>query len=109
MQVTLKAGAWVDPAKMTQVIRDAGFTPVPDDVRLVLSGRLEARDGSYVLALEGMTAPRNVTCVAAQGRDAIGAALSDHAGKTVEIRGRWLFKDEGVLEVESISPLPEGP
>jgi hypothetical protein len=94
---------------MTQTIHDAGFTPVPDDVRLVLTGRLVARDGSTVLALDGMTAPREVTCVAVPGRDAIGTALSDHAGKTVEIRGRWLFKDEGVLEVESISPLPDGP
>ena len=105
----MKPGAWVDPAKMTQTIRDAGFTPVPDDVRLILTGRLEARDGSYLLALDGMTAPRNVTCVAVPGRDAIGAALSDHSGKTVEIRGRWLFKDGGELEVESISPIPHGP
>jgi hypothetical protein len=109
VQVVLKPGAWVDPGKMTQAIRDAGFTPVPDDVRLILTGRLEARDRSFVLALDGMTAPRDVTCVAVPGREAMGAALSDHAGRTVEISGRWLFKDDGVLEVESVSPVPDGP
>ncbi|HKB08767.1 MAG TPA: hypothetical protein VKF61_10855 [Candidatus Polarisedimenticolia bacterium] len=109
MQVVLKPGAWVDPAKMTQAIRDAGFTPVPEDVRFTLTGTLEARDGHIVLVLDAMDAPRNVTCVAAQGRHEIAAALSDNTGKTVEIRGRWLFKDEADLEVESISPLPGGP
>lgn len=94
---------------MTQAIRDAGFTPVPDEVRLILTGRLEAHDRHFVLVLDGMKEPREVTCVAAQGQDAKTPALLDHPGKKVEIRGRWLFNDEGSLEVESISPVPDSP
>jgi hypothetical protein len=87
---------------MTQAIRDAGFTPVPEDVRLTLTGTLESRDGRVALVLDGMTAPREVPCVGAK-------AFSAHAGGKVEVQGRWLFNDEGSLEVESISPVPLSP
>ena len=109
MRVALKAGAWVDPANMTRVIRDAGFTPVPEDVRLTATGRLEARDGRIVLVLDRMKTPREVNCVSASGRDSIATALEEHAGRAVEVRGRWLFGDAGVLEVESIALLPASP
>jgi hypothetical protein len=106
VHVTLKPGAWVDPAKMTQAIRDSGFTPVPEDVRLVLAGTLEARDGRFVLVLSGMRTPREVICVPAAGKDgdAATAALADHAGRAAIVSGRWRSEDGGRLEVTSIAP-----
>ena len=101
MSVTLKPGAWVDPSRMTKAIRDAGFTPVPEEARFVLAGTLEARDGRFVLVLSGMKTPHEVTCVPAAG-EAIAAALREHAGRAVTVAGRWLFEDDGRLEVTSI-------
>jgi hypothetical protein len=94
---------------MTQAIRDAGFTPVPEDIHFTLTGTLETRGGGAVLVLAGMTAPREVVCVAAPGNDRISSALGAHAGRAVELKGRWRFEGSGTLEVESISPLPAGP
>src|SRR5580765_7117018 len=104
MKVTLKAGAWVEPSRMIKAIRDAGFTPVPEDIHLTLSGTLEARDGGVVLVLTGMTAPREMTCTAAPGHDAIPRELKERSGRKVELTGRWRFDGAGILEVESISP-----
>ena len=106
--MTLKAGAWVDPAKMTQAVRDAGFTPVPEDVHLTVVGTLEERDGHGVVVLADMSAPREVTCVAAPGSDALTRGLTEHRGQAVEIAGRWRFEG-GLLEVESVSAAPAGP
>ena len=87
---------------MTQSIRDAGFTPVPEDVRMTVSGILELRAGRIVLVLDGMTVPRDLTCVDAASGAAHAAGLTGHAGQKVEIEGRWLFREDGLLEVESI-------
>jgi hypothetical protein len=102
--VKLKPGAWVDPKTMTQAIHDSGFTPVPEDVRLVVTGTLEERHGSFVLVLSNMKAPREVTCVPPPGSEgeAIIAALRAHAGRAAAIDGRWLF-DPKVLEVREIT------
>jgi hypothetical protein len=94
---------------MARAIRDAGFTPVPEDVRLTVTGRLEARDGRIVLVLDGMKTPRELTCVGAPGRDSSGTTFEEHVGRAVEVRGRWLPGDPGALEVESIAPLPSSP
>ncbi|HET8948464.1 MAG TPA: hypothetical protein VFQ07_15905 [Candidatus Polarisedimenticolia bacterium] len=103
--VTLKPGAWVDPQAMTRAIHDAGFTPVPEDVRLVLTGTLEERQGSFVLVLSGMKAPREVTCVLPPGKEgeAVAQALHDRTGRAVTIDGRWLFDGGGRLEVRVIT------
>ena len=104
MKVTLKAGAWVEPSRMMKAIREAGFTPVPEEIHLTLSGTLETRDGGVVLVLTGMTTPREVACAAAPGDDAIPRELKEQAGRKAEIRGRWRFDGAGILEVESVSP-----
>lgn len=109
VRVTLKPGAWVDPSRMTQAIHDAGFTPVPEDVRFTMTGLLETRDGRVVLALEGMTTARDVDCVEPADRGASDPRLAGHAGQRVELKGRWLFPDGGRIEVESIAPLDTAP
>ncbi len=99
--VKVKPGAWVDPQAMTRAIHDAGFTPVPDDVHLVLAGTLEERAGAFVLVLVGMKAKREVTCVPPPGKDqdTVAQALHGKAGSAVTIDGRWLFDGDGRLEV----------
>jgi hypothetical protein len=103
--VTLKPGAWVDPDRMTKAIHDAGFTPVPEEVRLSATGRLEARDGRFVLVLSSMRAPHEVTCVPPPGKEgeAIAATLREKSGHDVTIDGRWLFDAGGRLEVREIT------
>jgi len=103
--VTLKPGAWVDPDRMTRAIRDAGFTPVPEDVRLSLTGKLEARDGRFVLVLSGMRTAREVNCVPPSGPDgeAVAAALKEKAGRDVTLDGRWLFGESPRIEVREIT------
>ncbi|HYV19862.1 MAG TPA: hypothetical protein VFC25_12630 [Verrucomicrobiae bacterium] len=105
LTVKVKPGAWVNPQAMTRAIHDAGFTPVPEDVRLVLAGTLEERQGAFVLVLAGMKAPREVTCVPPAGKDhdTVAQALHGKAGAAVTIDGRWLFDGEGRLEVREIT------
>src|SRR5262249_53622965 len=103
LKVTLKAGAWVDPSKMMQAIRDAGFTPVPDEIHLTITGTLQHRDDRSVLVLSDMTTSREVACVAAPGNDALSRTLAERRERAVEIKGRWRFEGSGLLEVESIS------
>jgi len=97
VRVSLKPGAWVEPIKMTQSIRDAGFTPVPEEVSLTVTGTLESRAGRFVLVLDRMEKLREIVCVS--GRD---TELQPNLGKTVEIEGRWRF-DDGALLVDKIT------
>src|SRR5439155_1159387 len=63
VRVTLESGVWVDPKRMLQAIRAAGFTPVPENVRMTLTGVLELRDGGCVLKLDRMKTPMELPCV----------------------------------------------
>jgi hypothetical protein len=86
---------------MMRAIHDAGFTPVPEDVRLTLTGTLESRGGSTVLVLSDMKAPRELPCAAAAG-DGKPLSLGEYEGRKVEVRGRWRPDGEGLLKVEEI-------
>jgi len=94
---------------MTQAIRDAGFTPVPEDVRLTIRGTLERRDERFVLVPEGMTSPLELNCVEGAGPDASRARLGEHVGQRVEVRGRWVFEGDPRIEIESIAQLDASP
>jgi len=94
---------------MTQAIRDAGFTPVPEDVRLTIRGSLEKRDDRFVLVPEGMTSPLELACVEGAGPDGTRVRLGERAGQRVEARGRWIFEGDARIEIESISPLDASP
>lgn len=100
--MTFKPGAWVDPLKMMQAIRDAGFTPVPEDVRMIVTGTLESQDGRRVLVLDRMKTPVEVSCVARPQDNATARALTEKAERFVEVRGRWIAGGQGTLEIETI-------
>jgi len=101
--VTLESGVWVDPKRMLQAIRDAGFTPVPENVRMTLTGVLELRDGGCVLKLDRMKTPMELPCVDRRHDGSAAHAPGESAGRVVEVRGRWIAEGAGALEVETIS------
>jgi len=90
---------------MSRAIRDAGFTPVPEEVSLTLTGVLELRSGLYVLVLDNMQKPKEVVCVPAPSGGASEAALRTNAGRAVAIEGRWRFDGDALL-VEEITIQP---
>jgi len=106
MRVTFKPGLWVEPVKMLQAIRDAGFTPVPENIRITATGRLESRDGRFVLVLDGMKTPRELICIAGRQNGTSEQTLKEKAGHAVEVRGRWAPEGAGALEVEAIGTAP---
>jgi len=87
---------------MMQAVRDAGFTPVPEDVRLTVTGTLEEHEGSFILGLDRMKEPRRLTCVAAGSGDTLRRALAQNAGRAVEIQGRWQLEGQGRIQVETV-------
>jgi hypothetical protein len=90
---------------MLQVIRDAGFTPVPEEVRLVVTGVLSKNGDRFVLALDAMTRPLALDCEAAREQGGSGApALSEFLGRHVEVQARWLAVEGGRLEVAAVRP-----
>ena len=101
--MTLKPGAWVDPAKMTRAIKDSGFTPVPEEVRLIVAGTIEKKGDGWLLRLSGMKEPRDLTLIAPPDGEA-ATALTAHAGKPVTVTGRWRPDGSDLLEVEAIDP-----
>ena len=103
LDVTLKPGAWVDPARMLQVIRDAGFTPVPEEVRLVVTGTLSKKDDGFVLTLDGMKSPLDLICITGAGPGAPDAeAAAALVGRRAEAAGRWVAEGGGRLELTAI-------
>ena len=94
---------------MMKAIRDAGFTPVPDDVSMIVTGTFEMRDGGFVLVLDRMKEPRSLTCLAARPGDALERALAQRPGRAVQIHGRWLSEGQGRLQVESVEDPPAPP
>ena len=85
-----------------QAIRTAGFTPVPEDVRMILTGTLESRAGRWILVLDRMKTPTEVPCVAPRQDSAMAHALEEKAGRVIEVRGRWVAEGQGALDVEAI-------
>jgi hypothetical protein len=109
LTVMIKPGAWVDPARMLQVIFDAGFTPVPEEVRLVVTGTLSKKGEGFTLAVDGMKAPLELTCVPGAGPGAPDATeLSALAGHRVEAGGRWAAAGAGRLELTAIRAISPG-
>jgi len=102
VRVTLKPGLWADPLKMLQAIRDAGFTPVPEDVRMTLTGTLESQADRWVLVLDRMKTPMEVLCLTPRQDSPTARALKENAGRVIEIRGRWVAEGQGALEAETI-------
>jgi len=85
---------------MLEAIRKSGFTPVPEETSLVLTGKLEARDGGFVLTLDKMNEPRAVSCLGAQ--DLLERSIAQNPGQIVEVQGHWQFEGQGGISVEKV-------
>jgi hypothetical protein len=94
---------------MMRAVRDAGFTPVPEDVQLIVTGALEEREGRFVLVLDHMKEPRTLTCLPAGPGDALERALAQNAGRAVQIHGHWQFEGQGSIRVETVESPPDVP
>lgn len=97
MHVALKPGEWVDPEKMLRTIRSAGFTPVPGEVRLTVTGRAKAEGDRLLLELDGMKAPKELPLVPHSSAPDALATLRGRTGQLVEIEGLW--QRDGTLAV----------
>ncbi len=104
LRVRLKAGAWVEPARMLESIRDAGFTPVPEAVRFTVTGKLVKRETHLLVELDGMATPRTLGLVAGGSDAPTQTVLETYIGKVVELEGRWLEGGEARLEVTALRP-----
>jgi hypothetical protein len=99
MAVKLKPGAWVDPAKMTDTIRRAGYTPMLNDVRLTVTGKVEPRGEALVLVLDQMKTPLELTAASHPSAPEAAPALARHAGAMVEVEGYWTSQEPKKLAV----------
>ncbi len=118
LDVTLKPGVWVDPARMTRVVNDVGYEARRDDVRLTVVGRLEIEGTGYRLVVGDVSPAQAFSLVAYAGKDggsrkASGggmAALPGLAGHPVELSGFWKPDADGpgaslaVLKVAVATP-----
>jgi hypothetical protein len=104
MEVTLKPGAWVEIARMLQVIKDSGFKPGDAGVMLRVTGKLVKQGDQLALELDRMKAPRTLVVTAAREDPDIAARLTGHLGQPVEIEGLWTGPEakEGGLAVTAI-------
>jgi hypothetical protein len=102
MAVTLKPGAWVDPAKMTENIRRAGYTPILTDVRLTVTGKLEKHGEALVLALEGMKTPVELTVAPHSTSPQAGPDLARSVGAVVQLEGYWTAAEPRQLAVTAV-------
>jgi hypothetical protein len=98
----LKPGAWVEPQKMLDAIRDSGFTPVPEEIRLTVTGTLDLRHDRFVLVLDRMKNAKELRLSPGQAGDALKRALSESTPHAVAIQGRWLSEPDTDLLVEKI-------
>ncbi len=87
MVVQLKPGTWVDPSRMQKQIKEAGFTPVPEQVELTVTGKVVKRDGGYALELDRMASPAVLPVSAQAG--AMLDTLERKVGRSVELEARW--------------------
>jgi hypothetical protein len=89
MQVRIKPGYWPDPASMLKTVKEAGFTPVPEQVEVLLTGRVVRRDGKLAIELDRMRKPLTLL-VAPDPQSADGPPhLERHVDQTVELEGLW--------------------
>lgn len=102
MDVRLKPGAWVDPARMLRIIRDAGFKPVPADVRLTVTGRVERRGEALVIALDGLRSPVELAVVPHASSPDTADHLALHVDQLVQVEGFWLADGPGKLAVTAM-------
>lgn len=96
--MTLKPGAWIDPALFIKQIADAGYEARKDEVRLTLTGKLDKEGDRLLLTLDDVKPePQKFVIVKGESKkeketkdfaDAYTQAEA-FAGKTVQVEGLW--------------------
>jgi hypothetical protein len=89
MQVRMKPGYWPDIPRMQSTIKEAGYTPIPEGVDLVVTGKVVQGPNGRVLELDRMRSPLTIQIVASKENAETAAHLERHVGDTVELEGRW--------------------
>jgi hypothetical protein len=89
MVVRMKPGYWPDVVAMQKTIREAGYTPIPEGVALVVTGRVARQSDGLTVELDKMRAPTSLRIVAAREDPDTAAHLERHVGDTVELEGDW--------------------
>jgi hypothetical protein len=98
LDVTLKRGVWIDPAKFVQQIADAGYAARKDDVRITLTGLISKDGENLLLTAEDLKpGPPKFELIQAKGRNEKEASAWAEAfkvagasiGKMVELDGYW--------------------
>jgi hypothetical protein len=102
MEVKLKPGVWVDPARMTENIRRAGYTPIPTDIRLTVTGKVEKRGNALVVVLDQMKTPVELTAVPHRSSPETAPHLAHHVGQVMEVEGYWQAKQPKELAVTAV-------
>ncbi len=112
MQVRLKPGAWVDPAKMMDTIHRAGYTPMRDDVRLTLEGRIAGDPAQPLLSLDDVKPVVSLPLVADEKDPAplaqVVEQLRSATPGAVQVEARWRPGSKeapaGALVVTRVAP-----
>ncbi len=86
----MKPGFWPDVPKMLQTIKSAGYPPVPDDVRLTVSGTVRKRDDRLVIEVDKLKQPVTLTLASAQASaDTVAHLEAKHLDQAVTLEGFW--------------------
>ena len=107
MDVWLRPGAWVDPAKMLALTRRSNLKALPDEIRLTVTGRVEQQDGSLRVALDEMKTPVELVIVPDAKAPEQAAHLAAEAGSRVEVEGYWHANAPGALAITSFKRLDD--
>ena len=115
LDVTLKRGVWIDPAKFIQQIADAGYAARKDDVRVTLTGTVSKGGDRLLVTVDDLKAGSvKFELVLAKGRNEKEAsawsdafkAVGESAGKPIELEGFWtpanLKKNKDALPTLSV-------
>ncbi|MFN3649508.1 MAG: hypothetical protein ACK47B_07980 [Armatimonadota bacterium] len=104
----MKPGQWPDPRRMWETIRDAGYTPIPEQTELRVTGTLAREADRLVLRLDKMRHPVELPLTAAEGHAELLSQLEKQVGQGVELEGLWKPGEEegshGTLGVTAVVP-----
>jgi hypothetical protein len=97
----------LDPAKMTENIRLAGYTPILTDVRLTVTAKVEKCGDTLVLVLGQMKTPVELTTAPHASTPETAPHLVRHVGAVVEAEGYWMAKAPKQLAVTAVRVLKQ--
>lgn len=99
----MKPGAWPEIPRMQKTIQEAGYTPIPEAVDLVVTGQVVRRDGGLAIQLDKMPSPVALRVVAAKEDPETAAHLERHLGDRVALEGRWQPPAAGPTEAGALA------